>query len=92
MAFYSQKDYLEKANALDEMQMKNTAPLLSRPNSPERKVQIRREDIRYINPTKQASDNWKKEIIDLGNATLFPTTSSTYMGSSIPGKKFEMTC
>lgn len=54
--------------------------------------QINKQGIKYINPTKEASDAWKQRIIDLGNATLFPTTRSTYMGSSIPGKQMEMTC
>jgi hypothetical protein len=54
MSFYSQKDYLEKAKALDEMQMKNSAPLLSRPNSPERKAHIRLEDIPEATPGPNA--------------------------------------
>ena len=41
---------------------------------------IRRQDLKYINPTKEASDAWKKRINDLAAPTLFPTTRSTYMG------------
>ena len=39
-----------------------------------------RQDIKYINPTKEASDKWKERINDLAKPTLFPTTRSTYMG------------
>ncbi|KAK5994199.1 FAD-binding monooxygenase acrE [Cladobotryum mycophilum] len=49
-------------------------------------------DIKYINPTREVSDAWKKDIIDLNNLTLFPTARSTYMGGSIPGKVSEPVC
>ncbi|KAH7120249.1 hypothetical protein B0J13DRAFT_457131 [Dactylonectria estremocensis] len=48
--------------------------------------------IRYINPKREASDAWKKQIVDINNTMLFPTTKSTYMGGSIPGKAFEPVC
>ncbi|KAH8714588.1 hypothetical protein BGZ61DRAFT_476648 [Ilyonectria robusta] len=48
--------------------------------------------IRYLNPKSEASDAWKKQIIDINNGMLFPTTHSTYMGGSIPGKVFEPVC
>lgn len=51
-----------------------------------------KEKVKFVNPKKEASDAWKQRIIDLGNATLFPTTRSTYMGGTVPGKKNEMTC
>ena len=51
-----------------------------------------RQKLKYINPTEEATKAWKKRIIDLGDATLFPKVRSTYMGSTIPGKKAEMTC
>ena len=54
MSFYGHGDYLEKARALDEMQMKNSAPLLSRPNSPERNVPVRLEDIFEATPGPNA--------------------------------------
>ena len=41
---------------------------------------IIRQDIKYINPTKEASDKWKERINELAKPTLFPTTRSTYMG------------
>ena len=51
-----------------------------------------RQELKYVNPKKQASDDWKKRINDLAAPTLFPTTRSTYMGGTVPGKAFEMTC
>ena len=50
---------------------------------------IRLQGIRYINPTAEATAAWKQRINDLSNATLMPTTRSTYMGGSVPGKAFE---
>lgn len=52
---------------------------------------INREGIKYINPTAEASKEWKDKINELSNATLFPTTRSTYMGGNFPGKAFEQT-
>lgn len=51
---------------------------------------IHRGGIKYVNPTKEASDEWKKEVNALAAPTLFPTTVSTYMGSvgSHFGSKF----
>lgn len=54
--------------------------------------QIERQGLKYVNPTKEASDTWKQRINDIAKGTLFPTTRSTYMGGSVPGKAFEMTC
>lgn len=39
-----------------------------------------------------AAEEWKKQVIELNNRTLFPTTRSTYMGGSIPGKMVEPVC
>lgn len=50
---------------------------------------ITRQGIKYVDATKEASVEWKKRINDLSNATLMPTTRSTYMGGSVPGKAFE---
>ena len=49
-------------------------------------------DIKYINPKAEAANEWKKHIIELNNKTLLPTTRSTYMGGSIPGKVYEPVC
>lgn len=48
--------------------------------------------VKYINPKVEATDKWKKHVVDLNNRTLFPTTRSTYMGGSIPGKVYEPVC
>lgn len=45
--------------------------------------------IKYINPSGEATVEWKKKINEISDATLFPTTRSTYMGGSLPGKAFE---
>lgn len=50
---------------------------------------MEREGLKYINPQEEATKTWKKRINDISNATLFPTTKSTYMGGSLPGKAFE---
>jgi hypothetical protein len=52
--------------------------------------QANRQGIKYINPTEEATKAWKQRIKELGDATLFPTTRSTYMGGTVPGKKVEM--
>lgn len=51
--------------------------------------QMEREGIKYINPTLESVKEWKKRINHLSDISLFPTTRSTYMGGSIPGKPFE---
>jgi cation diffusion facilitator CzcD-associated flavoprotein CzcO len=50
---------------------------------------INRQGLKSIDATKEAEKAWKQRINDLSNATLFPTTRSTYMGGSVPGKAFE---
>ncbi|KAJ0109061.1 HK97 family phage prohead protease [Diaporthe amygdali] len=52
-------------------------------------VKMKREGIKYVNATKDATKAWKNHINELSDATLFPTTRSTYMGGSVPGKAFE---
>jgi len=51
--------------------------------------QINNQGIKYIDPTPEATKEWKKRINALSDATLLPTTRSTYMGGSIPGKARE---
>ncbi|KAL4952505.1 hypothetical protein BDW69DRAFT_167582 [Aspergillus filifer] len=55
-------------------------------------VKIEANGVKYINPKLEASDEWKKHIVELNDRTLFPTTRSTYMGGSIPGKAYEPVC
>ncbi|RYN43774.1 Baeyer-Villiger monooxygenase [Alternaria arborescens] len=51
--------------------------------------QIERQGLKYVNPTDDASKKWKARINELSDKSLFPTTKSTYMGGSMPGKAFE---
>ena len=54
MSFFSEKDYLDKVRGVGEMQLRETAPLLSRPNSPERKLPKRLADIPEATPGPNA--------------------------------------
>ncbi|PNP74971.1 hypothetical protein FNYG_11695 [Fusarium nygamai] len=51
--------------------------------------QAERERFKYFNPTTEASKQWKARINELSDVSLLPTTRSTYMGGSVPGKPFE---
>ncbi|KAI0525528.1 hypothetical protein F5B22DRAFT_633621 [Xylaria bambusicola] len=53
---------------------------------------MERKKIKYINPKPDAVRTWKDHIVELNNRTLLPTTRSTYMGGSIPGKIKEPVC
>lgn len=44
---------------------------------------IERDGLKYIDAEPEAVKAWKKKINDLSNATLFPTTRSTYMGGEL---------
>ncbi|KAL4923602.1 flavin-containing monooxygenase [Aspergillus undulatus] len=55
-------------------------------------AKIEANGVKYINPKPEAADKWKKHILELNGRTLFPTTRSTYMGGSIPGKVYEPVC
>lgn len=48
-----------------------------------------RQKLKSIEATQEATKTWKQRINDLSNLTLMPTTKSTYMGGSVPGKAFE---
>ncbi|KKY16397.1 putative steroid monooxygenase [Diplodia seriata] len=50
---------------------------------------VDRAGLKCIDPTPDASRAWKARINELSDASLFPTTRSTYMGGSLPGKPFE---
>ena len=50
---------------------------------------MQKNNIKYINPTKEAEDKWRKRVTELNDATLFPGTSSWYMGANVPGKPRE---
>jgi cation diffusion facilitator CzcD-associated flavoprotein CzcO len=48
---------------------------------------MRRNDLNVIEPTIEAEDEWVEHAIEIGNATLFPTASSSYyVGANVPGK------
>ncbi|KAF2234295.1 FAD/NAD(P)-binding domain-containing protein [Viridothelium virens] len=50
---------------------------------------INSQKLKFIDPTEEASMMWKNRINELSDISLFPTTKSTYMGGSLPGKAFE---
>lgn len=55
--------------------------------------QIDRRGVKYVNPTDEATKQWKQRINDLADATLFSKAKrSTYMGGSLPGKAREFVC
>ncbi|MER6978748.1 flavin-containing monooxygenase [Streptomyces carpinensis] len=47
---------------------------------------LREHDIAAIEPTADAEDGWVAHVEEVGNATLYPTADSWYMGSNVPGK------
>ncbi|GGJ70548.1 flavin-containing monooxygenase [Streptomyces brasiliensis] len=47
---------------------------------------LRENDIAAIEPTTDAEDGWLAHVKEVGNATLYPTADSWYMGSNVPGK------
>ncbi|KAF2500378.1 FAD/NAD(P)-binding domain-containing protein [Lophium mytilinum] len=52
-------------------------------------AKLRKEGITYIDATKEAEESWRKNVTELSDKTLFPGTSSWYMGANIPGKPRE---
>lgn len=46
-------------------------------------------NLKYVDASPEATAEWKKHINELSDVTLLPTTRSTYMGGSVPGKTFE---
>ncbi|KAF2473102.1 FAD/NAD(P)-binding domain-containing protein [Lindgomyces ingoldianus] len=50
---------------------------------------LKDEDIKYIDPSKEAEESWRQKVTELSDKTLFPGTSSWYMGANIPGKPRE---
>ena len=54
MSFFNQKDYMDKSRGGEEMHLKDTAPLISRPSSPERKFPTRLADIPEATPGPNA--------------------------------------
>ena len=42
-----------------------------------------------LEATKEAEETWRKLVTELSDKTLFPGTSSWYMGANVPGKPRE---
>ncbi|GAA1205879.1 flavin-containing monooxygenase [Pseudonocardia alaniniphila] len=47
---------------------------------------MRERGIGAIEATTEAEDGWVAHVEEAGNATLYPTADSWYMGSNVPGK------
>jgi cation diffusion facilitator CzcD-associated flavoprotein CzcO len=47
---------------------------------------LRQRGLAAIDATKQAEDAWAEHVELVGNATVFPSADSWYMGSNVPGK------
>ena len=47
---------------------------------------LRDEGIAAIEPTPEAQETWARHAEEVGNATLYPTADSWYMGANVPGK------
>jgi len=45
-------------------------------------TKLRKEDIHYLNATKDAEEEWRRKVTELSDKTLFPTTDSWYMGKA----------
>ena len=50
---------------------------------------IREEKIKFVNATREAEEAWHAHVAALSDESLFPGTSSWYMGANIPGKPRE---
>ncbi|PFH62344.1 hypothetical protein XA68_14071 [Ophiocordyceps unilateralis] len=48
-----------------------------------------RRGVKFLNARSEAAGAWRDDLIQFYNTTLFPTTRSTFMGGSVPGKPFE---
>ena len=49
----------------------------------------KQDGIKTIDPTKEAEEEWRQKVTEISDKTLFPGTSSWYMGANIPGKPRE---
>lgn len=50
---------------------------------------MKEENIKTIEATKEAEEEWRQKVTELSDKTLFPGTDSWYMGANIPGKPRE---
>jgi hypothetical protein len=52
-------------------------------------AKMRKENITFLNATREAEEAWNQKVTELSDKTLFPISDSWYMGANIPGKKRE---
>ena len=52
-------------------------------------AKIKKENIKSIDATKDAEEEWRRNVKEISDKTLFPGTSSWYMGANVPGKPRE---
>ncbi|TKA70787.1 hypothetical protein B0A49_07354 [Cryomyces minteri] len=52
-------------------------------------AKLRKDDINYLEATKEAEEEWRRKVTEISDKTLFPGTSSWYMGANVPGKPRE---
>lgn len=52
-------------------------------------AKLRKENITFLNATREAEEAWNTKVTELSDKTLFPISDSWYMGANIPGKKRE---
>ncbi|GAB7348873.1 hypothetical protein MBLNU459_g7574t1 [Dothideomycetes sp. NU459] len=52
-------------------------------------AKMRNEKIQSLEPTREAEEEWRQKVTELSDKTLFPGTSSWYMGANVPGKPRE---
>lgn len=50
---------------------------------------IKDENVKSINATKDAEEQWRQKVQDLSAKSLFHSVNSWYMGANIPGKPRE---
>ncbi|MCJ1357504.1 MAG: hypothetical protein MMC33_007500 [Icmadophila ericetorum] len=50
---------------------------------------LKQDHIAFINPTKDAEESWRQTVKEISDKSLFPGTSSWYMGANVPGKPRE---
>ncbi|KZF21997.1 FAD dependent oxidoreductase [Xylona heveae TC161] len=51
---------------------------------------LRAKNLQKIDTLHEAEDAWRKHATELNDASLFPGTSSWYMGANVPGKPREV--
>ncbi|KAF2097636.1 cyclopentanone 1,2-monooxygenase [Rhizodiscina lignyota] len=52
-------------------------------------TKMRKENVEVLEATKEAEEAWRKKVMEESDKTLFPGTSSWYMGANVPGKPRE---